>query len=179
METWLKNLTFVSFLVAVIVAVGISSVHAAGDGHGHRFGADMTLISSLGLSQDEQTALMNALSQKSQNGPTVKEAMQAFHAAKKQLNTDLQAAAPNGDQLVADAQALAKAKADLKAAHAKLNSALNSALTTEHLQQLQTKITEQFQSRLDSKTGRLLFGYALSLKRQSQQAVSSSPGDAQ
>ena len=62
MKTRFKNLTFVSFLLAVIVAVGICNARAAGDGHGHRFGADMTLISSLGLSPDEQTALMNALS---------------------------------------------------------------------------------------------------------------------
>ena len=94
--------------------------------------------------------------------------MQALHAAKKQLNTDFQAAAPDSDQLVADAKALADAKQQLKDARAQLNGALKAALTPEHLQQLQAALTAQFQSRLESKTGRLLFGYALSLKRQSQ-----------
>jgi len=169
MEKLVRSLTLVSFLAVLVVAGGICNAYAARDGHGHRFGADMELISSLGLSSDEQaalqTGLMNALSQ---YGPAVKTAMQAFHAAKKQLNTDLQAAAPNGDQLAADAQALANAKQQLKAARAQLNGALKAALSTERLQQLQAALTAQFQNRLDSETGRVLFGYALSLKRQPQ-----------
>jgi len=176
METWLKNFTFVSFLVAVIVAAGMCNAHAAGDGHGHRFGADMELISSLSLTQEEQSALTTALST---YGPAVKKAMQAFHAAKKQLNTDLQAAAPDGNKLVADAATLAAAKADLKNARTTLNAALKAALTPANLNTLQDGLTKQFQSRLDSKTSRILFGYALSLKRQSQQAVSSGTAEAQ
>jgi hypothetical protein len=174
MEKWLKSLTLLSFLVVLVGAIGICNAYAAGDGHGHRFGADMTLISSLGLSSDEQTALMNALST---YGPALKTAMQTFHAARKQLNTDLQAAAPDGNQLVADAQALSAAKTQLKSARTSLNVALNGALTPAHLQQLQGALTTQ--SRLDSKTGRLLFGYALSLKRQSQQTASSGTVEAQ
>jgi hypothetical protein len=176
MEKWLKNLTLLSFLAAVTVAGGICNAYAAGDGHGHRFGADMTLISSLGLSSDEQTALMNALST---YGPALKTAMQTFHAAKKQLKTDLDATQPDGSRLAADATALANAKTQLKTARTNLNAALKGALTTDHWNQLQSALTTQFQSRLDSKTGRLLFGYALSLKRQSQQTVSSGTVEAQ
>ena len=176
MEKSLRNLTFISFLVAVMIAVGICNAHAAGSGHGHRFGADMNLISSLGLSSDEEAALMKALST---YGPTLKTAMQAFHDAKKQLNTDIQATPPDGNQLVTDAATLSAAKAQLKAARAQMNGALKVAITPEHLQQLQAALTAQFQKRLDSKTGRVLFGYALSLKRQSQQTVGSGTGQAQ
>ncbi len=58
------------------------------------------------------------------------------------------------------------AKAQLKDARAQLDSALNAALTPAHLQQLQTALATQAKSDLDRKTDRLLFGYALYLKRQ-------------
>ena len=184
MEKWLRNFTFLSFLGAVIVVAGISDAFDARFDHGHRFGADMTLISSLNLSAEENANLVSALSTDRPDSPaaSVKTAMQAFHAAKKKLNADLQAAAPDGNQLAADAQALSAAKTQLKSARANLNGALKAALTSEHLQQLQATLTEQFQNRMDSKTGRILFGYAFSLKRQSQQTmstVSSGTGEAQ
>jgi multidrug efflux pump subunit AcrA (membrane-fusion protein) len=163
MKEWLKNLSVLSLLLVVIVAGGVCKADAAGFGHGHRPGADMKIIASLGLSSDEQTALTNALST---YGPAVKTAMQAFHAAKKQLKTDLDATPPVGSQLVADATALANAKTQLKAARTQLDSALSAALTPAHLQQLQAQLTAQFQSRLDKKTDRLLFGYAMHLKKQ-------------
>lgn len=162
MGKWLKNLVVLSFVLAVMIA-GVSNVNAAGYEHGHRFGADMKLIDALGLSSEEQTALTNALST---YGPAAKTAMQTFHAAKKQLKTDLDATPPDGSQLAADAAALATAKTQFKAAHAQLDSALKAALTPAHLQQLQAQLTGQFQSRLDEKTGRLLIRYALRLKRQ-------------
>lgn len=161
MNKWLKNLS-VLLLLGVIVAGGVCKVDAAAFGHAQRFG-DMKLIASLGLSSEEQTALTTALST---NGPAVKTAMQAFHAAKKQLKSDLQATPPVGFQLAADAAALATTKAQLKAVRAPLDSALTAALTPAHLQQLQAALTAQFQSRLDKKTGRLLLEYAVHLKKQ-------------
>jgi hypothetical protein len=163
MKKWIKNITVLSFLLAVIVAGGVYTSEAAGFGHGHRSGADMKIIASLGLSSDEQTALTAALSK---YGPAVKTAMQAFHAAKKQMNTDLKATAPAGSQLAADAVTIANAKAQLKAARSQLNSALSAALTPAHLQQIQAQLTAQFQSRLDAKTGRLLSEYARHLEKQ-------------
>ena len=50
--------------------------------------------------------------------------MQNFRAAKKQLNTDLEATTPDGSLLAADAAAVTSAKAQLKAARTQLNSAL-------------------------------------------------------
>ena len=163
MKKWLKNLSVLSLLLGVIVAGGVCKADAAGFGHGHKSGADMKIIASLGLSSEEETALTTALST---NGPAAKTAMQAFHAAKKQLKMDIQATPPVGSQLAADAAALATAKAQLKAAHAQLDSALTAALTPAHLQQLQAALTAQFQSRLDKKTDRVLFGYAMRLKKQ-------------
>ena len=163
MKKWLKKFSTLALLLGMIFANGICKADAAGFGHGHRFAADMKLIAALGLSSEEQTALTTALST---NGPAFKTVMQAFHAAKKQLKTDLQATPPVGSQLAADAAALATAKAQLKAARAQLDSALTSALTPAHLQQLQAALTAQFQSRLDKKTDRLLFGYAMHLKKQ-------------
>ncbi len=163
MKGWLKNISVLSLLLSVIVAGGVCKADAAGFGHGHRFGADMKLIDALGLSSDEQTALTNALST---YGPAAKTAMQTFRAAKKQLRTDLDATPPDGSRLVADAAVLSNAKVQLKAARSQLNSALSAALTPEHLQQLQAQLTAQAQSRLDKKTGRLLFGYAMHLKKQ-------------
>ena len=163
MKKRLNNLSILSLLLGLIVAGGVCKADAAGFGHGHRPGVDMKIIASLGLSSEEQTALTTALST---YGPSVKTAMQTFRAAKKQLKTDLQATPPVGSQLAADAAALASAKAQLKAAHAQLDSALTAALTPAHLQDLQTALTAQFQNRLDKKTDRLLFGYAMHLKNQ-------------
>jgi hypothetical protein len=92
--------------------------------------------------------------------------MQAFRAARVQLRSDLNATPPVGSQLAADATALASAKAQLKAARTQLDSALSAALTRAHLKQLQEELLAQFQSRLDQKTGRLLFGYAMHLKHE-------------
>ena len=162
MKKFIKNITALFFLLAIVFAAGVSKSDAAR--FGHRSGADMKLIASLGLSSDEQTALTTAVST---YGPAVKTAMQAFHAAKKQLHTDLQATPPPaGDQLAADATAVAGAKANLKTARTQLNSALFAALTPAHLQQLQVQLTAEFQSRLDAKTGRLLFEYTRHLEKQ-------------
>jgi predicted Zn-dependent protease len=163
MKKWIKNITVLSFLLAVIVVGGVCTSEAAGFGHGHRSGADMKIIASLGLSSDEQTALTAALSN---YGPAVKTAMQAFHAAKKQMNMDLKATTPDGSRLADDATKLATAKGQLKTARTQLNSALLAALTQPHLQQLQAQLTAQFQSRLDAKTDRLLFEYTRHLKKQ-------------
>jgi hypothetical protein len=161
MKKLLKNLSVLSLLLGVIVVGGVCKADAAGSGH--RFGENMELIASLDLSLEEQTALTTALST---HGPAVKTAMQEYRAAKKQLKTDLQATPPAGSLLAADAAALASAKARLNAARAPLDSALTAALTPAHLQQLQAALTAQFQSRLDKKTDRLLFGYAMHLKKQ-------------
>jgi len=150
-------------MLAAMLAGGISNVNAAGFEHDHRFGADVKLIAALGLNSQEQAALTSALTT---YGPAVKTAMRASHAANKQLKTDLKATPPVGSQLVADAAALAQAKTNLKAARAQLDSALSAALTPAHLQQLQAELTAQFQSRLYKKTDRVLFGYAMYLKRQ-------------
>jgi len=150
-------------MLAAMLASGVSNANAAGFERDHRFGVDVKLISALGLSSQEQANLTTALST---YGPAVKTAMQAFHAAKKQLKMDLEATPPVGSQLTADTTALANAKTNLKAAHAQLDTALSAALTPAHLQQLQAQLTAQFQSRLDKRTDRLLFGYAMYLKRQ-------------
>lgn len=161
MKKFIKNITAIVFLLAIIFACGVSNSEAAR--FGHRSGADMKIIASLGLSSDEQTALKSALST---NGPAVKTAMQNFHAAKKKLNTDLKATPPvGGSQLAADAAVVADAKAQLKAARTQLNGALLAAIST-HLKQLQDQLTAQFQSRLDAKTSRLLFEYTRHLEKQ-------------
>ena len=163
MTKWLRNLAVLSVTLAAMIAGAVSNVNAAGFGDGHRFGADVKLITALGLSSQEQAALTSAVTT---YGPAVKTAMQTFHAAKKQLKTDLAATTPVGSQLVADATALANAKTQLKTARAQLGSALSSALTPAHLQQFQAELTAQFQRMLDKKTDRILFGYAMYLKRQ-------------
>ncbi len=163
MKKWLRNLTVLSLLLVVIAVGGVCKADAAGFGSDHRFHTDMKIIASLGLSSDEQAALTAALAT---NGPAVKTAWQNFRAAKKQLKTDLEATPPAGSQLVADAAALVAAKSQLKAARTQLGNALATAITPAHLQQLQSALTAQFQSRLDRKTDRLLFGYAMHLKNQ-------------
>lgn len=160
MRKGIISLTVLAVLSAVMVAGGVSNSEAAR--FGHRSGADMKIIASLGLSSDEQTALTTALST---YGPAVKTAMQAFHAAKKRLHTDLQATPPAGDQLAVDAAAVAGAKAQLKTARTQLNGALLAALTPAHLQQIQAQLTAKLQSRLDAKTGRLLFEYTRHLEK--------------
>jgi|GEM_PF-1993265 len=164
MKTWVRKLTVLSFLMAIIVAGGVCNSQAADfdRGFGHRFGADLKLVSSLNLSADEQAALKIALSS---YGPAVRVARQQLHAATKQLRTDLNAASPDGATLAADASAVSAAKAQLKGARAQLNSAVLAALTPEHVQQLQAELMARFQSRLDARTGRLLTGYARTLEK--------------
>ena len=161
MKKWMKNFMVLSFLLAMIVAGGICSSEAAG--FGHRSDGALKLMSSLDLSAQEQVALKSALST---YGPAVKTAWQQLRAAKEQMKTDTEATSPDSSQVVADGTALATAKAQLKAARAQLNTALLAALTPEHLQQLKAKLTAQFQSRLDSKTGRALANYARYLDTQ-------------
>ncbi len=165
MKTWVKNLTVLSLLLAMIVAGAICNSQAADFCHkfGHRSGADLKLISSLDdLTADEQAALKAALSS---NGPAMKTVWQQLHAAKKQLTTDLNATSPDGATLAADATAVATAKAQLKGAHTALNSALLATLTPEHVRQLQAQLTAQFQSRLNAKTGHLLMSYARTIEK--------------
>ena len=161
MKKLMKNFVVLSFLLAMVVAGGVRSSEAAG--FGHRSDGALKLMSSLDLSQQEQEALKSALST---YGPAVKTAWQQLRAAKRQMKTDTVTTSPDGAQVVADGTALAAAKAQLKAARAQLNSALLATLTPEHLQQLQAQLTAQFQSRLDSKTGRVLANYARSLDKQ-------------
>jgi len=161
MKKFVKNITALFFLAAIVFAAGVSNSDAAR--FGHRSGADMKIIASLGLSSDEQTALTSALST---YGPAVKTAMQALRAAKKQLDTDLKAITPDGSQLAADATAVASTKTQLKAARTQLNGVLLAALTPANKQLLQTQLTAQFQSRLDARTGRLLSAYARHLEKQ-------------
>lgn len=161
MKKWIKNITVLSFLLAIIVVGGVTNSEAAG--FGHKSGGALKLISSLNLDATEQGNLKSALTT---NGPVVKTAWQNLRAAKKQLNTDIKATTPDGSQLAADAAAVAAAKAQLKAARTQLNSALLAALTPAHLQQLQAQLTAQFQRRLDAKTGHLLFKYTRHLEKQ-------------
>jgi len=161
MKKWMKNFMVLSFLLTMIVVGTISRAEAAG--FGHRSGEALSLISSLDLSPDEQTALKSALSS---YGPAVKAAWQQLRAARKQLKTDMGTTPPDASQIAADSTALATAKAQLKAAAAQLNNALLSALTPEHLQQLKAQLTAQFQSGLDARTGRLLANYARHLEKQ-------------
>jgi len=161
MKKLMKNFVVLSFLLAMVVARGVRSSEAAG--FCHRSDGALKLMSSLDLSQQEQEALKSALST---YGPAVKTAWQQLRAAKRQMKTDTGTTSPDGAQVVADGTALAAAKAQLKAARAQLNSALLATLTPEHLQQLQAQLTAQFQSRLDSKTGRVLANYARSLDKQ-------------
>jgi hypothetical protein len=158
MKKGIIALAVLAVLLAVMVAVGISNSEAAC--FGHRPGVALKLMSALDLDAKEQGALKSAVST---YGPAVKTAMQNFRAAKKQLNTDLKAATPAGS---ADAAAVAGAKAQLKAAHTQLNTALFAALTPAHLQQLQAQLTAEFQKRLDAKTGRLLFVYTRHLEKE-------------
>jgi len=161
MDKWIKNLTVATFLLAFVLAGGIAKSDAAR--YEHRSGDIQKMISSLDLDVKEQTALTSALST---YGPPVKTAWQNFRTAKKTLDMDLETTTPDGSKLATDAAAVANAKAQLKAARVQLNSALEAALTPSHLQQLQQQLTAQFQSRLDAKTGRVLFGYARHLEKQ-------------
>jgi capsule polysaccharide export protein KpsE/RkpR len=154
-------LKVLAVLLAVIVAVGFSNSEAAR--YGHRPDGALKLMSSLDLDATEQAALKSALST---YGPAVKTAMQNFRAVKKQLYKDLKATTPDGSQLATDAAAVDSVKAQLKAARTQLNSALFSALTPAHLQQLQSQLTAEFQKRLDAKTGRLLSEYTRHLEKQ-------------
>jgi hypothetical protein len=154
-------LMVLTVLLAVIVVVGVSNSEAAH--YGHRSGADLKLMSALALDDTEQAALKTAVST---YGPAVKTAMLNFHAAKKQLNTDLKATTPDGSLLATDAAAITRAKAQLKAVRTQLNSALFAALTPQHLQQLRDQLTAEFQKRLDAKTGRLLSEYTRHLAKQ-------------
>jgi hypothetical protein len=163
MVKWLRNLKVLALLLAMVISAGVVNANAAGFDDGHRFGADIKLTETLGLSSVEQMALTNALAT---YGPAVKTAMQSFQAARVQLRTDLNAASPVGSQLAADDTALASAKAQLKAARTQLDSALSGAPSPALLNQLQEELFAQFQSRLDQKTGRLLFGYAMHLKHE-------------
>jgi hypothetical protein len=168
MKKWVNKLTILVFVLAVTLAAGVGNSQAAGMGAGmggprHHFGVDQKLISSLGLSQAENSALMTALTT---YGPAVKAAMKACHAAEKQMRTDVNATPPVGDTLVADAGAVVAAKAAFKTARGQLDSALSGALTPAHLAALQAALTTQFQSRLAAKTNHVLFGYALYLSKQ-------------
>jgi hypothetical protein len=161
MKKFIKNITALFFLLAIVFAVGVSKSDAAR--FGHKSGDTLKLISSLGLDANEQAALKSALST---YRPAVKTAWQNLHAQKKQLNMDLDATTPDGSKLGADAAAVANAKAQLKVARSQLNTALLAALIPAHLQQIQAQFTAQFQSRLDAKTGRLLSEYARHLEKQ-------------
>jgi len=164
MKKWANKLTLLVFVLAFTVAAGVSNSQAIGMGHGHGFGGDQKLIASLGLTTEENTALTTALTT---YGPAVKDAMKAFHAAQRQLKTDVNATpAVSGSTLVADAGAVVKAKAALQAARLQLDSALSGAVTPAHLTALQAALTTQFQSRLAAKTDRLLYGYARHLSNQ-------------
>ena len=156
MKEWLKNLTVLSLLLVVIAAGGVYKADAAGFWHGHRSGADVSLISTLDLSAQEQAALKSALVT---YGSAVKTAWQQLRTAKEQAKTGTGTTSQDGT-------ALAAAKAQLEAARAQLDSALFAALTPEHLQQLQAQLTAKFQSRLDAKTGRVLAEYARQLEKQ-------------
>lgn len=161
MKTWMKNFAVVFFVLAMMVAGGICSAEVAG--FGHRSDGALNLISSLDLSAQEQGALKAALST---YGPAVKTAWQGLRAARKQMKTDTGTASPDGSQVADGGTALAAAKAQLEAAIAQLNTALFTALTPEHLQQLKAELTAQFQSRVDAKTGRVLARYARHLEKQ-------------
>jgi Heavy-metal resistance len=162
MKKWMKNSGVLSFLLTVIVAGGVCIAEAAGFGH-RSDAAALEMMSSLGLSADEQGKLQIALSS---YGPAVKTAWQQLRAAKEQMKTDTEATSPDGSQVATDGIAPATAKAQLKAARAQLNSALLAALTPDHLRQLKAQLTAQFQSRLDAKTSRVLANYVGYLNKQ-------------
>ncbi|HET6515701.1 MAG TPA: hypothetical protein VFG09_11125 [Thermodesulfovibrionales bacterium] len=151
MKTWMKIVTVLSLVLAMIVAGRICSSEAAG--FGHRSGSAVNLVSSLDLSAQEQAALKSALAT---YGPAVKTAWRQLRAAKEESKATTST----------DNTALVSAMAQLKAARAQLDSALLAALTPEHLQKLQEQLTAQFQSRLDAKTGHILANYARHLERQ-------------
>ncbi len=105
MKKWMRNLTTLLFLMAVIVS-GVTSISEASQ-HNQSFGNAFALISSLDLTAQEQTALTSALST---YGPAVKTARQQFQTLMKQMKTDLYATPPIGSTLASDATALAAAK---------------------------------------------------------------------
>jgi len=161
MKKFIKNITAIFFLLAIVCAAGVSKSEAAS--FGHRSGDDLKLISSLELNAQEQASLQAALST---YGPAVKSAFQNLRAKKKQLETDLEATTPDGNLLAADASAVASAKAQLKAAKTQINSALSAAITPEHLQKLRAELSDRLQNRINAKTARLLSEYARHLEKQ-------------
>ena len=84
MKKWMKNVTVLSFLMAMILAGGVSIARA--DGFGHRHDSAVGLLSSLNppLSTDQQDQLKSILSA---YGPTLRTLRQQLHAVKRQLDT--------------------------------------------------------------------------------------------
>jgi len=110
----------------MVISAGVVNANAAGFDDGHRFGADIKLTETLGLSSVEQMALTNALAT---YGPAVKTAMQSFQAARVQLRTDLNAASPVGSQLAAMIQRLLAQRHNLKRRVLNLQCAKRSTVT--------------------------------------------------
>jgi len=162
MKTWVKNLTVVCFSLAIIVALGISNVQAAGFGHGQRFGEDMKLLSSLSFTPAEKEALETALST---YGPAVKTAWQQVRSDRRQLKTDLSATPPVAATIGNDFLKIKADKEALKTARGTLYTALVNSLSPANQTALQTALTTQFQDRLPSKMGRLLSVYARHLSQ--------------
>ncbi len=163
MKKWIRNITVLSFLVAVMVVGGVCSSEAAG--YGHRSGAGIKLITSLNppLSAEQQERLQSVLST---YGPTFRTLRQQLRAEMRQMNGDIMATPQVESAILADAAAVAKVKTQLKAERAGIGNALSGVLTPDQIKQLTQELTARFQSRLDARIDYLLLNYARHLDKQ-------------
>lgn len=161
MKTHVKNLTVLSVLVAMIIAGGVCNSEAAGFRHGHD--SAVTLLSSLSLTQQQQTQLTSL---QSTYLSTLKTLGKQLRAAKKQLDTDIMATPPVSATIVADAAAVAGLKSQLEAQRSQLNSALDAVLTPQQLQLLTQQLTTQFNNSLNRRIRHLLLDYSWHLQKQ-------------
>lgn len=161
MENHVKNLTVLSVLVAMIIAGGVCNSEAAGFRHGHH--SEVTLLSSLSLSQQQQGQLTSI---QSTYLPTLKTLGKQLRTARKQLDNDIVATPPVSATIIADAAAVASIKSQLEAQRSQLNSALDAVLTPQQLQQLTQQLTTQFNNSLDRRIRHLLSGYSWHLQKQ-------------
>jgi Spy/CpxP family protein refolding chaperone len=163
MKKWIRNITALFFLVAVIVAGGVCTSEAAG--YGHRFDGGIKLITSLNppLSTEQQGRLQSVLSA---YGPALRTLRQQLRTEMRQMNRDIMATPRADAAILADAAAVAKIRTQLKTERAEVRSALSGVLTTDQINQLTQELTARFQRRLDARIDYLLLNYTRNIDKQ-------------
>jgi hypothetical protein len=117
MNTWVKNLTVLSFVLAMIVVGGVCNSQAADFGRGNN-ACLKTLTPPLSPTQLQQLSAIVI---------TLKTDRQTLHADRKALEAAITATPPVAATIVADAEKVANDKAAIKAEIAKLIPILSTA----------------------------------------------------